>query len=92
MDAEGFRLRDVSETAEILHVSRFTVRRMAAGPAPRLRPTRIGSRLLFHPDDIAACIDRARNGDTERETDSAKQPERLARRDVSSPSPQKARS
>ncbi len=52
------RLLDVDEVASALRVSSHSVRRWAKQGA--LRPLRLGSRMLFHPDTVADLVERAR--------------------------------
>ena len=52
------RLLSVEETEKITGVSYFTLRRQIK--RKKLRATRIGRRLRFHPDDIKEFIDNCR--------------------------------
>ena len=70
---DGVRLLDITETAARLGVTRPTVQRLVAAgdlavvrvtPTKRSRggPAKRGGRVLFHPDDVNACISRMRRG------------------------------
>jgi excisionase family DNA binding protein len=48
------RLRDLQETADLLHLSQHTVRKLVR--EGKIRPVRICRRLLFSVDEIARVI------------------------------------
>ncbi len=52
------QLLDVSEVAQRLRISPQTVRRWRA--LGKLRAVKLGRRTLFHPDDVAGLIEKAR--------------------------------
>ena len=53
-------LWDVSDVAEALKISTFTVRRWAQ--TKKLSSVKLGTRLLFDPQEVARFIERARRG------------------------------
>jgi hypothetical protein len=54
------QLLDVRDVAHALRVSPYTVRHWSSGRNPKLRPVRLGRRLLFHPDEVACFVELAR--------------------------------
>jgi excisionase family DNA binding protein len=54
------QLLDVWDVAQKLRVSPHTVRRWKA--LGKLRPLKLGRRILFHPDDVARFINQAQQG------------------------------
>lgn len=54
------QLDDVLSLSAALKVSPHTVRKWVR--EGKLRPTRLGRRLLFHPTDVTAFLDGARAG------------------------------
>jgi excisionase family DNA binding protein len=53
------QLLDIEDVARALRVSKFTVRRWSSGKSPRLRPVRLGRRVLFHPDEVSRFVQLA---------------------------------
>lgn len=60
MSANVPQLLDVRDVAQALRVSPFTVRRWASGKSPKLRPVRLGRRILFHPEEVSRFVEIAR--------------------------------
>jgi excisionase family DNA binding protein len=60
MSANVPQLLDVRDVAQALRVSPFTVRRWASGNSPKLRPVRLGRRILFHPEEVSRFVEMAR--------------------------------
>lgn len=52
-------LLDIGQVSRMLRVSRQTIWRLCRDG--RLRRVRLGSRTLFHPDDVNALVNAARS-------------------------------
>jgi predicted DNA-binding transcriptional regulator AlpA len=53
------QLLDVRDVAQALKVSKYSVRRWSSGKTPKLRPLRLGRRVLFHPEEVSRFVQRA---------------------------------
>tara|TARA_R110002096_G_scaffold342687_1_gene535671 strand:- start:1387 stop:1602 length:216 start_codon:yes stop_codon:yes gene_type:complete len=61
-------LLNETETAQILNIKPATLRRWRwLGTGPNFR--KIGSNVRFHPDDIAAYIEKAQRSNTSQDTE-----------------------